>query len=88
METKPRAYRNSNASERVNINSVSKPIRVIDGKIVELKVFKPECYFKDPITGQEGWSIEFPKVLALTKKEAKDIIKKMPNFDCFIELGW
>ena len=36
METKPREYRNSNSSETVNINKVSNPVRVIDGKIVEV----------------------------------------------------
>tara|TARA_R110000868_G_scaffold392714_2_gene663499 strand:- start:270 stop:410 length:141 start_codon:yes stop_codon:yes gene_type:complete len=33
---KPREYTNSNSSETVNINKVSNPIRVIDGKLFEV----------------------------------------------------
>lgn len=36
METKPREYRNGNSSETININKVSNPIRVIDGKLYEV----------------------------------------------------
>jgi hypothetical protein len=48
------------------------------------KEFSPECYFKNPETGEEGWEIFFPVVISTSKKEAADIILKMPYFDCFI----
>jgi hypothetical protein len=51
----------------------------------ELKIYRPECYFKNPDTGEEGWDIFFPEVPATSKEEAAKIIKSMPYFDCFIE---
>ncbi len=37
IEDKPDSYKNSSSSETININKVSKPFNVIDGKIVEIK---------------------------------------------------
>lgn len=52
------------------------------------KHFSPECYFMCPETGQPGWTIDFPSVKAYSKEEAAEMIKAIPNFDCFIEDGW
>lgn len=53
---------------------------------VALRPFSPECYFKDPVTGQTGWSIQFPKVFATNMEEAAMIIRRMPYFDRFIDV--
>lgn len=51
-------------------------------------IYSPECYFKNPETGETGWTIEFPEVSATSKREAAEKIKQLPNFDCFIEWDW
>lgn len=44
-----------------------------------------EIYTKNPVTGEEGWDIEFVKVYALTQKEVNEILnRELPNFDCVI----
>lgn len=54
----------------------------------ELQEYSPECYFKNPMTGQRGWTIHHPKVLAMSQDEAAEAIRKLPHFDCFITHGW
>ena len=51
-----------------------------------LQEFAPECYFKDPMTGTTGWSINYPRVFAMSQEEAAMIIRRMPYFDCFIDI--
>jgi len=51
----------------------------------ELKAYNFECYFKEPISKQNGWEIKFPTIFAYTKEEAKNILKnEVPLFDCII----
>jgi len=55
---------------------------------MEKQIYSPECYFKNPQTGEEGWDIKFPEVKATSKTEAAKMIKALPNFDCFIDWEW
>lgn len=50
--------------------------------------YAPECYFCNPITGEIGWTIEFPEVYAESKADAARQIKALPNFDCFIDYSF
>jgi len=57
-------------------------------KPLELIPYNVECYFKNPETGELGWSIEIVRVVSINKSDAANIIKAMPYFDCFIEDGF
>jgi glycerate kinase len=47
-----------------------------------------ECYFKNPDTGEEGWDIQFITMKGKSKRDIAEKIKKLPNFDCFIEFDF
>jgi hypothetical protein len=46
--------------------------------------FEYEIYTKNPITGQPGWDIQFITIIANSRKEAKELLRRHPNFDCII----
>ncbi len=48
------------------------------------KYWNFEIYTSDPVTGTTGWEIENVSVKAETKAEAREQLKKYPNFDCII----
>lgn len=49
-----------------------------------MKAYNFEVYTCHPSTGESGWEIEFPDVVAESKKEAKLLLKRWPLFDCII----
>jgi len=48
------------------------------------KSFNFEAYFCNPVTLEGGWDIKMISVFAETKIQAKEILKKVPYFDCII----
>ena len=51
---------------------------------MELKAYQFEIYTCNEITGETGWDIKFRTVLAYSKKEAKELLRETPFFDCII----
>ena len=49
-----------------------------------MKAYNFEVYTCHPTTGESGWEIEFPDVVAVSKKEARLLLKRWPLFDCII----
>jgi hypothetical protein len=51
-----------------------------------LTAFNIECYFCNPETGEEGWDIKFITMSGKNRKDIANKIKKLPHFDCFIDI--
>jgi len=49
-----------------------------------MKAARFEIYTTNPETGGSGWDIKFRYVLGETIKEAREVLKSTPNFDCVI----
>lgn len=47
-------------------------------------IFNYEIYTKNPITKECGWDIDMVDVEANSRKEADEILKSYPDYDCTI----
>ena len=53
-----------------------------------MKIFEFEVYTKCKATGESGWDIAFPLVMAETKDDATNKLEEMLYFDTFIMFNW
>ena len=53
-------------------------------KTTTINTYNFEIYTKNPRTGETGFDIAFINVYAKSNKEAREILKQTPDFDCII----
>ena len=49
-----------------------------------MKRYKFECYFRNPATGEGGWSIHMIVIIANDRQAAVSRLQSIPCFDCII----